>query len=182
MNLLSLLLPFMLSFPANPYIIEFGNAAGRANNWVILSDNVMGGMSEASTEYSNTSVTLKGGVSLQNRGGFVSLKSVWGKMNLGAFKTVKITFRSTTQVYAFTLENSCRWYEPAYKQVFSAAKANVWETVYLQLDDFTEERIGTPTGNKAGSAVLENIIRIGIATNEKREGPFQLEIESVTFL
>ncbi len=182
MNLLTLLLPLVIIFTGNPYSIEFGNAAGRTNNWVILSDNVMGGMSEASVDYSKASVTLKGFVSMQNRGGFVSLKSGWGKMNLAAFKTVKITFRSTTQVYAFTLENSRRWYEPAYKHNFSAAKANTWETVYLKLDDFTEERIGTPTGNKAGNAVLENIIRIGIATNEKREGPFQLEIESVTFL
>jgi monofunctional biosynthetic peptidoglycan transglycosylase len=182
MNSLYLLIPFLLAFPANQYTIEFGKAAGRTSNWVILSDNVMGGVSEAAMEYGNTAVIIKGYVSLQNRGGFVSIKSGWGKMNLAGFKIVKITFRSTSQVYAFTLENSRRWYEPAYKLEFSAGKANTWETVYLKLDDFKEERIGVPTGNKVNGAILESITRIGIVTNEKREGPFQLEIESVEFL
>jgi hypothetical protein len=142
----------------------------------------MGGVSEATMDYGNTAVVIKGFVSLQNRGGFVSIKSGWGKLNLSSFKVVKITFRSTRQQYAFTLENSRKWYEPAYKHSFGAVKINTWETVYLKLDDFTEESIGTPTGNKVSGTILENVIRIGISTNEKREGPFQLEIDSIEFL
>lgn len=171
----------LLSQSGNPYKIEFGSAAGRTSGWVILSDNVMGGMSEASMEHSSNAVLIKGYVSLQNRGGFVSIKSGWGKLDLSSYKVVKIIFRSTLQQYAFTLENSRRWYEPAYKHTFSASRANTWETVYLKLEDFTEERIGNPTGNKVDGDILGNIIRIGIATNEKREGPFQLEIESIEF-
>jgi hypothetical protein len=182
MNVFSLLIPFLFSFPVNTNKIEFGKAAGRTSNWVILSDNVMGGVSDAAMQYENTAVVIKGYVSLQNRGGFVSIKSGWGKLNLSSFTMVKITFRSTRQQYAFTLENSRRWYEPAYKHSFSAEKINTWETVTLKLDEFTEESIGTPTGNKVSGAVLENVLRIGISTNEKREGPFQLEIESIEFI
>jgi NADH dehydrogenase [ubiquinone] 1 alpha subcomplex assembly factor 1 len=182
MKLLSLLLPAMFFLPGNDYKIEFGNATGRTANWAILSDNVMGGRSEAEIAYTDRAVVLKGTVSLKNRGGFVSIKSGWGTKDLSSFKTVKITFRSSSQVYAFTLENSYRWYEPAYKHNFSASKPDTWETVSLNLDDFTEERIGNPTGNKVNTSILENILRIGIATNEKREGPFQLEIASIEFL
>jgi NADH dehydrogenase [ubiquinone] 1 alpha subcomplex assembly factor 1 len=182
MNLLSLLLPVLLLLPGKPYKIEFGNLPGRTANWVILSDNVMGGVSEAALEYGNAAVVLKGNVSLRNRGGFVSIKSGWNKKDLSSFTTLKITFRSTRQQYAFTLENSGRWYEPAYKHTFSARENNTWETVTLKLDDFEEEVIGKPTGNKTNKSILESIIRIGISTNEKREGPFQLEIESIEFL
>ncbi len=101
---------------------------------------------------------------------------------MSAYKTVKITFRSTKQIYAFTLENSRRWYEPAYKHTFSAKEINKWETVSLDLDNFMEEIIGQPTGIKTNKSILESILRIGISTNEKKEGPFQLEIESIEFI
>jgi len=182
MKLFFLLVCTLFSQPRNSYKIEFGNTAGRTNDWIILSDNVMGGMSEAVMQHGSKAVMIRGYVSLQNRGGFLSIKSGWGQRDLSAFKMVKIVFRSTLQQYAFTLENSRRWYEPAYKHTFRAGKVNAWETVYLNLEDFTEERIGNPTGNKVDSDILKNIVRIGIATNEKREGPFELEIESIEFL
>jgi hypothetical protein len=181
MKFLLLLLPVFLAIPGNPFKIDFGTSANKTSNWVILSDNVMGGVSEAQIEYGSTSVIVKGTVSLKNRGGFVSLKSYFGKLDLSRYKTVKITFRSTSQKYAFTLENSRRWFEPAYKHEFSAKEINKWETVAMDLNNFTEELIGEPTGNKTNNSILENILRIGISTNEKREGPFQLEIESIEF-
>jgi len=51
----------------------------------------------------------------------------------------------------------------------------------MDLKSFNEERIGQPTGIKANKSILANILRIGISTNEKREGPFQIEIESIEF-
>lgn len=176
------MLPFLLLIPDKTYKIEFGISANRTSNWAILSDNVMGGVSDGQLEYGNNSVTLKGNVSLKNRGGFVSIKSNFEKIDLSSYKTVKITFRSTNQKYAFTLENSRRWYEPAYKHEFSAKEINKWETVSLDLDNFMEEVIGQPTGKKADKSITESILRIGISTNEKREGPFELEIESIEFL
>jgi len=182
MKILSLLLPVILFFPEKAYKIEFGTSESRTSSWLILSDNVMGGVSQAQIEYGTSSVILKGTVSLKNRGGFVSIKSYFGKFDLSSFKTVKIKFRSTRQKYSFTLENSRRWYEPAYKHEFSAKEINKWETVSLDLDNFEEEVIGQPTGLKANKSITESILRIGISTNEKREGPFQLEIESIEFI
>ena len=182
MKFLSLLLPVFLFLPENALKVAFGTSANRTNTWAILSDNVMGGVSEAQIEYQTSSVIVKGYVSLQNRGGFVSIKSYFGKLDLSSYKSVKITFRSSKQKYAFTLENSRRWYQPAYKHEFSAKEINKWEIVLLDLNNFEEEVIGQPTGMKANKSILETILRIGISTNEKREGPFQLEIESIEFI
>jgi NADH dehydrogenase [ubiquinone] 1 alpha subcomplex assembly factor 1 len=182
MNLIHLVFPLLLLFSAKPYKINFGKQEGKTNNWAILSDNVMGGLSDATVAYENNAVVIKGNVSLKNRGGFVALKSPFSKLDLSSFKTIKITFRSTKQVYAFTLENSSRWYEPAYKHAFSAKQTNTWETVTLQLNDFEEEVIDRSTGNKVNTSITKSILRIGISTNEKREGPFELEIESIELL
>ena len=182
MKLLYFLLPVFLFLPEKALKVAFGTSANRTNTWEILRDNVMGGVSAAQIEYSASSVIVKGYVSLENRGGFVSIKSYFGKLDLSSFKTVKITFRSSKQKYAFTLENSRRWYQPAYKHAFSAKEINKWETVLLDLNNIEEEVIGQPTGMKANKSILETILRIGISTNEKREGPFQLEIESIEFI
>ena len=182
MKVISLLLPLFMLTSDKPYKIDFGTSTNRTTNWVILSDNVMGGLSEAQLKYETTSIIVKGFVSLENRGGFVSIKSTFGKVNLSQYKTVKIKFRSTNQKYSFTLENSRRWYEASYKHDFKAKEINKWETVSLNLTDFIEEVIGEPTGNKTSNKILEGIVRIGISTNEKREGPFELEIESIEFI
>ncbi len=182
MNLITIILPVLLFSISKPYKIAFGKLEGRTSNWSILSDNVMGGVSAATIVYGNSSVVIKGNVSLKNRGGFVSIKSSFEKIDLSSFKLVKITFRSSSQIYAFTLENSERWYEPAYKHSFNAKQINTWETVSLSMDDFMEEVIGRPTGNKMNKSITESILRIGISTNEKKEGPFELEIESIEFI
>jgi ubiquinone/menaquinone biosynthesis C-methylase UbiE len=163
------------------YKIEFGNAANRTADWRILSDNVMGGLSEAEIEYGPASLILKGILSLKNRGGFVSVKSGFGNVDLSKYSSISIKFRATGQQYAFTLENSRRWYEPAYKQDFSAAANNNWQVVTLDLSKFREEVIGDPTGNKVSDTILKGILRLGISTAEKKEGPFSIEIESVSF-
>jgi ubiquinone/menaquinone biosynthesis C-methylase UbiE len=163
------------------YTIEFGNTANRTSNWATLSDNVMGGLSEAQLEYGPGSLILKGIVSLKNRGGFVSIKSGFGKFDLSKYSTISIKFKATDQQYAFTLENSRRWYEPAYKQDFGMSANDTWQMVTLDLDKFREEVIGDPTGNKANADILKEILRLGISTTEKKEGPFRIEIESVLF-
>lgn len=181
MKLIILLFPALLFMSGNAYKIDFGKSATKTNSWVVLSDNVMGGRSESQIEYSSNTVILTGNVSLRNRGGFVSIRSDFKNQDLSSYKTVKITFRASGQKYAFTLENSGRWYEPAYKHEFSAKETNKWETVSLDLGNFSEEVIGQPTGKKVSKSILENILRIGIATTEKKEGPFQIEIESIEF-
>jgi NADH dehydrogenase [ubiquinone] 1 alpha subcomplex assembly factor 1 len=181
MKFLVLLTAMVFNFSQQTYKIEFGNSANRTANWVVLSDNVMGGLSESEIEYKPNAVILKGIVSLKNRGGFVSIKSVFGNYDLSKYSSISIKFRATAQQYAFTLENSRRWYEPAYKQDFSAKSINTWEIVVLNLNNFREEVIGDPTGNKANDAILKSVVRLGISTAEKKEGNFQLEIESIEF-
>jgi hypothetical protein len=41
--------------------------------------------------------------------------------------------------------------------------------------------IGEPTGNAMDLRRLNNIVRIGIITNEKKQGPFVLEVDYIEF-
>jgi NADH dehydrogenase [ubiquinone] 1 alpha subcomplex assembly factor 1 len=181
MKLFALCFILACSFSQSPKHIAFGKQAGRTATWVILSDNVMGGISTAQLNYTDSAVVLRGYVSLKNRGGFVSLKSRFSEYDLSKYKTIRIKFKATGQQYAFTLENSIRWYEPAYKHVFTATAADTWQQVTLPLNQFQEERIGQPTGNMITETILKQVLRLGIMTIEKKEGSFEITIESIIF-
>lgn len=181
--LLSFLLLMPVAMPTDKSLrIDFGSSPGKSQEWVLLSDNVMGGVSRSTVEYTDNSVVLSGTISLDNFGGFSSVKTRYNSVDLSAYKGVKIRFKSENQRFAFTLEDSQNWTRPNYKKEFSASRENVWEEVTLNFSDFKEMVIGEPTGKSFDSARLKNIVRMGIMTNEKKPGPFSLEVDYIEFV
>jgi NADH dehydrogenase [ubiquinone] 1 alpha subcomplex assembly factor 1 len=169
------------SFGQSP-TIDFGNSAEKNHEWVLLSDNVMGGMTKSKIEYTNNSVLLSGNISLANYGGFSSIKTKYKSVDLSVYIGIKIKFKSTNQKFAFTLEDNQNWMQPNYKREFAPKKDNTWEEVVIYFKDFQEIVIGEPTGNMMESKSLKNIVRMGIMTYSKKEGPFSLEVDFVEFI
>lgn len=87
-------------------VIDFGNGQNQINNWVLISDNIMGGISKSKLEYTQSTMILSGDISLKNFGGFSSVKTTFGKYDLSQFKGVKIKFKSTNQKFSITLEDN----------------------------------------------------------------------------
>ena len=164
-----------------PLTFDFGNSAEKTRDWVLLTDNVMGGLSKSEITYHTNSISLNGEISLENFGGFSSIRSKFSKLNLSMFTGVKIKFKSTNQRFAFTLENSQNWTRPNYKNEFVAKKDGQWHIATLYFKDFSETVIGRNTGNKLQPEILKNILRIGIITAKKQEGPFSLEVDYIEF-
>jgi monofunctional biosynthetic peptidoglycan transglycosylase len=163
-------------------IIDFGNSNGKNQEWMLLSDNIMGGNTKSKIEYTNNSVLLSGNISLDNYGGFSSIKTKYKSFDLSKFTAIKIKFKSTKQKFAFTLEDNQNWTQPNYKYEFSAKKDDTWEEVTIYFKDFKEIIIGEPTGNLMKSKSLKNIVRMGIMTSEKKEGSFTLEVDYIEFI
>lgn len=177
-----LILLSLLALPAvEKFTFKFGNSTGQCRDWVLISDNIMGGVTESKLEYTGNSLLLSGSISLENFGGFASIKTQFGKYDLSEFKGVKIRFKSSRQQFAFTLENSQNWTRPNFKGSFSAKEENTWEVATLYFTDFKEYQIGEPTGNPLNPASLKNMVRLGIITTAKKEGPFTLEVDYVEF-
>jgi hypothetical protein len=163
-------------------IIDFGNSAEKNQEWILLSDNIMGGVTKSKIEYTNNSVLLSGNISLDNYGGFSSIKTKYKSVDLSKYIGIKIKFKSTNQKFAFTLEDNQNWTQPNYKREFYPKKDNTWEEVVIYFKDFQEIVIGEPTGNMMKSKSLKYIVRMGIMTYEKKEGPFSLEVDYVEFI
>jgi monofunctional biosynthetic peptidoglycan transglycosylase len=163
-------------------IIDFGNSAEKNQEWVLLSDNIMGGITKSKIEYTINSVILSGNISLDNYGGFSSIKTKYKRVDLSKYIGIKIKFKSTNQKFAFTLEDNQNWTQPNYKCEFSPKKDDTWEEVIIYFKDFQEIVIGEPTGNMMESKSLNNIVRMGIMTYEKKEGHFSLEVDYIEFI
>ena len=173
---------FLFFFYSADLVIDFGKTNGKNKDWILISDNIMGGVSKSKLEYLDDSFLLTGNISLDNYGGFSSIKTKYENFDLTDYKGVKIRFKSSKQKFAFTLEESKNWTSPNFKGDFNSTKENTWEVITIYFKDFKEYQIGEPTGNMLKTSSLKNIVRLGIITTDKKEGPFTIEVDYVEFV
>lgn len=175
-----LILSIFLSMIVTPsYKINFGQN-GSGSNWQIINDGVMGGLSEGVAEVTKETLFFQGKVSLENNGGFSSLRGPFKKYDLSNFKIVKIKYRSTGQDIAFRMELDQRWFMPAFKENLPET-ANEWHTIKLPLTEFKEYRIGRATGQTMSTEKLASVIRLGFITNTKKACAFEFEVDYMEF-
>ena len=167
-----------MSYNTN-YKIDFGQTTG-GQDWMIVNDGVMGGLSRSTAMFTENGLLFKGTLSLKNNGGFASIRSGKGQFDLSKYSTVKIKFRSTGRNFALRFANSERYFRPNYKHYFSSSTGE-WEIVELKMSDFKEYTMGQISGSTVSKNKLENIMRIGIILSDKKEGPFELEIDYIEF-
>jgi len=168
----------MISFEKN-YKIDFGLSKG-GQDWMIVNDGVMGGLSESAITFNDNSILFKGNISLKNNGGFASIRGPKDKFNLSNFTKVKIKFKSDGRDFAFRLATSELYFKPNYKHNFSSTSQE-WEIAELKLSDFKEYTLGQVSGPNLPKEKMFNIIRFGVILNDKKEGPFEIEIDYIEF-
>ena len=159
--------------------IDFGQTTG-GQDWMIVNDGVMGGLSRSTAIFTKNSLLFKGTLSLKNNGGFASIRSGKGKYDLSKYNTIKIRFRSAGRDFALRFANSEMYFRPNFKHNFSSSTGE-WEIVELKLSDFKEFTMGKLSDSTVSKNKLENIIRIGIILSDKKEGPFELEVDYIEF-
>ncbi len=163
----------------DPYIVDFGKDGG-GKNWQVIVDGVMGGLSTGKTQFKDHSVVFSGEVSLANNGGFSAFRSAYGVFDFSAFDSVSIRYRAIGQTFAISMEKDERFYMPNYRFKLPT-DGDKWKELSLPLSSFQEHRLGNPTGNPLDLSELNKFIRIGFITVEKSEGPFELEIDYLSF-
>lgn len=161
-------------------IINFGNT-GNTKNWTIVNDGVMGGLSQSTAVAYDDYVLFSGNTSLKNNGGFASYRSPYEELDLSPYKAVEIRFKSTGRTFSIQLDPYKRWWNPNYKSNFSNT-TNEWTVVKIPLANFEEYRIGRKTGDKIKLSQLDDIKRLGIIIFDKKEGPFELQIDYIKFI
>jgi len=158
--------------------IDFTNKE-EVKKWRVINDGVMGGKSEGFLNPTNNGVFFYGTVSLENNGGFTSFQTEYSSYDLSAFEEVEIRYRSTGIQIALQINHHHRYYKPKHKVILP--NTDEWSTITIPLADFQQYQMGKPTGKTLDRKVLDEIVRIGFITQEKKAGKFRFEVSEVLF-
>ncbi len=176
----SVLLTLLAVKTMTNFKIDFGLNKG-GQDWYVVNDDVMGGRSSSSIKLTPTSMVFSGTVSLENNGGFASVRSARKNLDLSGYKSLTIRFRSTTPERKFSLRLNTNdvYYRPSYNSYFQALTID-WQEASFDLTDFNKTIMGRHTGEKMTVEALQNVLRIGIMLNDKKQGVFHLEVDAIT--
>ena len=149
--------------------------------WQPINDGVMGGVSDGRFQITDKGIMeFYGTLSLENNGGFASVRSKAKKLGLKDSDVIVARLRGDGREYYFNL------LVPTFRIAFSyrasfKTKAGEWQEVKVPLKDFQATSFGRPVKN-AGPVNAGKVNAIGFLLADKKAGPFKLEVECIKVL
>jgi monofunctional biosynthetic peptidoglycan transglycosylase len=143
--------------------------------WRIINDGVMGGRSSSDLELTESGTVLFSGfLSLENNGGFASVRGSLPAMDLSAFQGVVLRVRGDGRRYQLRFRTDTSFDGMAYRGEFETTPGE-WSEIKLAFQDFQPTFRGRiPRG--VGPLDPGRIRQMGFLIGDKKEGPFELEI------
>ncbi len=146
----------------------------KANVWQVVNDDVMGGVSSSRFEVTNGLAVFRGEVSLENNGGFASVRSLPAKHELAGCDAFVIRVRGDGRRYKFTARTD-RSFDSAIYQLAFATKKGKWEELRLPVRDFVPTFRGRALSSEPPLDPAR-VTSLGFLISDKQDGPFRLEI------
>ncbi len=146
------------------------------SNWAIVDDVVMGGRSDGNLSINQQgNAVFSGLVSLENNGGFSSVRYRFEKMNVEEFSTISIRLKGDGKKYQFRVKTNM-YDRHSYMSHFQTS--GDWETIEIPMHEmqpsFRGMKMNMP--DYPGEVMEEVAILI---SNKKAEG-FKLEIDQIS--
>lgn len=175
-SLLSLLFA-MNAFPNTNRTLFDLKIESAAARWEVVNDGVMGGVSSSQFIFTNGAAVFQGNVSLENNGGFASVRAPVDNTNGAACDAFLIRIRGDGKRYKFTARTDTRWNSPQYQILFST-RPGEWQDVRLPVDRFKASFRGRALPDAPGLDPAR-LISVGFLIADQQSGPFRLEVESI---
>jgi monofunctional biosynthetic peptidoglycan transglycosylase len=107
-----------------------------STRWYVVNDGVMGGLSKSGIKRTDEATGLFTGVlSLENNGGFASVRADVGLRDLSAYDGLEIRVRGDGRTYQLRIRTSERFDGVAYRAYFETSDEE-WVTTRLSFDEF----------------------------------------------
>jgi monofunctional biosynthetic peptidoglycan transglycosylase len=143
--------------------------------WQNVDDPVMGGLSRSTIGATDKGTALfSGNVSLENFGGFASVRSKNADYDLGNYDGVAVRVRGDGKGYEIILKDETAFGGFSYFYKFNTPKGD-WITVKAPFRDFAARFHGQVLGDRP-PIEGRNVRSVGLLIADKQEGPFRLEI------
>ncbi|MFT6320032.1 MAG: monofunctional biosynthetic peptidoglycan transglycosylase [Granulosicoccus sp.] len=159
-------------------LFEF-QKANEMDAWRIVNDGVMGGRSQSKIAWNEKENTFEfsGDVSMENNGGFASVRAIPQNFNQREFKKIKLRVKGDGKIYKFRMRNSTNFDGIVYSLDFETENGQ-WKEIELALDDFQPTFRGRIYSNY-GKFDPMDLQQIGFLIAGKQEGKFHLEVDWV---
>ena len=172
--LTSLAITMKADTATNKTLFDFQTATNHPA-WQIGNDDVMGGVSTSRFQrLTNGGAVFSGVVSLENNGGFASVRSQPVRADLTGCDSFLLRIRGDGRCYKFSARTEAGIDTPLYQLAFTT-KRGEWEEHRLAFSDFVPTFRGrvltdVPPLNPA------RVNSVGFLISDKQAGPFRLEI------
>jgi hypothetical protein len=161
--------------PDSVVVVDFSSSAA---DWFVVNDGVMGGLSSSAMEITSDGTgVFAGRLSLENNGGFASVRTVPASGDLSAFVGLAVRVRGDGRRYQLRLHTDSGFDGLAYRAEFDTEPGK-WITVVLPFDPFQPTFLGYVPSN-APPLDPGAIRQLGLLIGDKREGAFRLEIQRI---
>ena len=143
------------------------------NTWRIVNDGIMGGLSEGKLTYSEDGVcTFDGDVSLDNNGGFTSMRLPLPKQECTAYSSFLLRIKGDGKKYQFRCKSDRR--QPQSYLSYFEADTN-WQEIVIPFDSMYPSFRGRKSRmpNFQGKQLNE----VGILIGNKKAESFSLTID-----
>lgn len=161
----------------NRVLFDFVDAS-QAKRWLAVNDNVMGGVSKGEASPAPDSCLLfSGSISLENNGGFASIRCQPADFDLDGFDGLRIRVKGDGRKYQFRLRRDRNLDGIAFKCEFETVE-NEWIEVELPFASFLPSFRGKILTD-VEPLDPSDIRQLGFLIADKKAGPFKLTVDRI---
>ncbi len=154
-------------------LFEF-ESVDAAAKWQTVNDGVMGGVSDGRFRISQEkTMVFYGTLSLENNGGFASVRSRPANLGLEKGDKLVVRVRGDGRQYSLNLYTPGRMTAFSYRAEF-ATKTDEWIEVTVPIDAFVATSFGRLVKDQPLNP--DEVNGIGILLGDRKEGRFKLEV------
>ena len=170
-----LLYMMVLTTSMNSQIIfDFTNKSD-IQDWIVVDDVVMGGESTSTFKLNDDGFgVFAGSISLENNGGFSSVRYQFEKINVKKYTKISIKLRGDGKNYQFRIKSNSRDY---YSYITTFSTSGEWQEIVIPLKDmfpsFRGRKLDQPNFSK------DYIEEIAFLIGNKKAEKFKLLIDKI---
>jgi len=159
-----------------PQVLFDFTGGDAAKEWQTVNDGVMGGVSEGKFKVTEKkTLEFFGTLSLENNGGFASVRTKAKKLGLEKGDTLVARVRGDGREYSMNLYLNKPLVAFSYRAAVQTKK-DEWIEVKVPLDKFEATSFGRVVKD-AGAVKPEEVNALGFLLGDKKAGAFKLEVE-----
>jgi len=155
-------------------LADFSDPA-EAARWRPTDDVVMGGRSSSAMSAGGEAGVFAGRVSLEQGGGFASVRRRDQPVDLSACDAIELTVRGDGKRYKLNLRTSGDFDGIVYQAAFETSPGT-WQTARLDLAAFAPRFRGRPA---PGALDPARVSSLGLLISDGQAGPFRLELAAI---